>query len=292
MRTPLLLVAALIASALSALAPAARAAADEAPGFEAGEVRPKALSAEEQGEIAAAWRAGLAALPATRSHSEALASGRIPAVFVDPEAAALGGLIGEYRGGKVLFNALTLAWCRQELLSQKAAAKDVPGLIAAKTLPYLAHELRHGLTAQLRRSEGLSLDASLVEEEALGYADWMKVYAEVSAKRPELRRYEWPLQDPDPAQLKAWSGGIDAIDASLRGLMPSFPSIFRDSREDLLAYYGKVRDYCRAAPGAEDCAGGVPGMVESALKFFSDAGRWERLRSLYAALYRAEGSRR
>ncbi len=136
------------------------------------------------GEIVSA----LGALDSTREHLEFVKSDGLDLRIVAPEAENLGGF-GSYRklSDEILINAELIEEGRRELAESGFSPAEVAEILAWKTLPVIAHEIRHAmLDRRLKKRRGLTFDIPTVENEAIAYIDEAAVVLDAMKNRRGL----------------------------------------------------------------------------------------------------------
>jgi hypothetical protein len=225
----------------------------------------------------------------------------------------MGGNSFEYSFGTVYANRAVLAKVWESLSGQGAS----PEVLAAKSLPFIVHEIRHAITeAEIEKACGAPLSFASIEYEALSFADQAKAYSTLESKHPELAKYDAGVYDSmDKMFAEDLASGIDTL--ALRvSLFYKGPSVLSTPDADLLAgsakaasAFGrdleKVRGYKKLLAGSpseedrgrmqgflnsvpyEDQISEMLGKAEGVQAFFSDPSRGEKLRAYYLSRLQA-----
>lgn len=287
--------------------PVAARAAAPAASSEAG-----LLTAEESEAVQRAWFGMLSSIEGLREHGEFLGSGRVRISIEENDFPGLQNALAVYSSGRLRIKRQLLDEGKKALLKQGVEPKDLCDALAARTLPLVVHELRHGITdRQVREAVGLPFQAALIESEVLAYADQLRAVHILRRLRPELFRYDlrW-ISGRESLLESAWKNGIDGavrvdgLDKYVRSFCTA-PSVLTDGRESVLAYYrSEVEDSRSLVADWGVLPADAPERdqllfawsqehlktVEEAEALYSDAGRHEKLRAFFAAAY--EGLRK
>ncbi|MFA5138482.1 MAG: hypothetical protein WC728_04550 [Elusimicrobiota bacterium] len=157
-----------------------------------------------------------------------------------------GGSLAQNEGDTITFNREELAGLRDELLSQGVSEKDLPRLLALKTLPVIAHELRHARTqSEVAEATGRSFEFPLIEDEVMSFAEELKVLRQTLQAEPRLAELRTRLDETTYKDLQAAAaGGMAGLDAFVRQKYPRIPSVRTSSSEDLSSGYSRLgRDF-------------------------------------------------
>lgn len=153
-------------------------------------------------------------------------------------------MLGVYSDGdrKIYINVAMIAAKQRELRYKTIDDAEVPRVVARKTLPTIAHELRHAMTAaKMRRELGFNFSLENLETEMISFVDEVRVLKEESEKEPDY--WSGPLflrsDASEWTELMAFRKNPTALKELVEPLYPGAPSVLAMSRDELLTQLDK-----------------------------------------------------
>ncbi|PCI35174.1 MAG: hypothetical protein COB53_11215 [Elusimicrobia bacterium] len=135
----------------------------------------------------------LSSLDSTNEHFHFVKKEDIDLKVVMPGLKVPEGTLGVYidRDNSMYLNRAMLLEGAEELKRKGTSRKEIPKILAWKTLHIVVHEIRHGMNARgLVAKKGFRFPVSYIEDEYIAFIDQMSTIHEVLAVRPEL----WELE--------------------------------------------------------------------------------------------------
>ncbi|MDE2290630.1 MAG: hypothetical protein KGL53_01000 [Elusimicrobia bacterium] len=185
------------------------------------------------------WRHLLDVVPELAAQRRFLLSQRrVELVFSDPGPAISADSVAMYSPGVVRINRQWLCWAGSQLAARGVPYSRIPGLLAWKLLPTLAHELRHGIThEQMREEVGDVCPAFVIENEVVSFYDNVRVGKAVLRRNPSAFTDDLLLGsvDRDLAQtLAAYKSGPTGLESLVASLYQGRLSAVSATRQQLL----------------------------------------------------------
>lgn len=187
------------------------------------------------------WSAALARSTAAAEHAAFLRE-RDPPIEVGDFDQGDPAPLAANLDGRIRVNRSELERMREALVRQGASPEDVPRLLALKTLPLIAHELRHFMNREaVAQAAGAAFELPLAEDEASAFADQARLLRELESSQPELARHELPVDQSYRELLLDAKDGQEGLDRHVRKHY-KIPSLLAASPEELLDGYRQAAD--------------------------------------------------
>ena len=180
-----------------------------------------------------------------------------------------------------------------QLASQGIPLRQAAHILAYKLLPALAHELRHGITAEeWKRGLGFPLSVSPVETEVLSYADTIRVWRQLQERSPGSLVAMLKGLDDEYALLNSlWAQGWGAIERVVRKVYSKHPSIFDQDTNFLKQVTQAIAADTRLRGELDGLSSDeVAHLLESRgisqlLQALADPARWQEFRQTFIQIY-------
>jgi hypothetical protein len=244
-----------------------------------------------------AWIRDLGELASTREQAAFIGSDASRFVPADFKEKNFGDSLAVYEDGRIFINERFLARWARELKSQGVEDSSLNEALAAATVHAVAHEVRHAITdREVEALAGMRLSEPLLEDEVVCSFEQVLARREALARWPELARLKLSVLDKVDSVLE--EGAASGLVGMRMFVESSYAvngvrSVLKTPREILLKHYREDLDKFEALLSRGPAAGGpspraLRGLVKrvrATIEFFSDEGRYEKVKEFYKSRF-------
>ena len=132
-----------------------------------------------ENELLKIWTKTIKEYKSTQDEFNFLEKNRTKIIFLDESNPLISGLVALYENKNIYVNRSTLLDMITELEKQYVSLKEIPLVIAVKTVSFIGHELRHGINEENLDKYGIIYPGALQEDEILAYHKQLQIFEEV-----------------------------------------------------------------------------------------------------------------
>ncbi|MBI4051431.1 MAG: hypothetical protein HY400_02880 [Elusimicrobia bacterium] len=163
-----------------------------------------ARSEDIKSQIVAEWSRLLSELPSTQEHASFLSSHGLTFTFSAKESSLAS--FAPWEPSIIKINGKILGEAIEALKSESVSSQKIAHIVAVKTLPLIAHEIRHAMTQDRLKTHGIG-SCMFLENEMISHTDEVGVIADMKKHKPILwQSYSIPhIEDHYIKLEQAWN---------------------------------------------------------------------------------------